>query len=420
MTLSTRAKERPASTRLVVLVLLAVACAVAILPAPARAADPVVAAAGNIACDPASPYFAAGAGTPTRCRQAETAALLPAGLAGVLTLGDAQYCCGSLSAYTASYEPTWGQLKAVTHPVLGNRDYTTAGAAGYFDYFNGPGACGRPGGQPGPGLLQLRPRRMASHRAQLELHPRRLLGRIGAGALAARRPRGPPHRLHACLHARRALQLGTPRRRDLRRRRSTGLSTRAASTWRWPATHGTTSGSHPRPRSGAVPRSASAQFVVGTGGHSLGMVGAPKKYSEVRQNTTFGVLELTLRAAGYSWRFIAPSGASFSDSGSGSCHGAPPPRKPRKKPKPKPKPGPAKSKSKCTVLGTPRNDVLRGTRGRDVHLRPGGQRPHRWAAAATTCCAAVTATTGSAAAPGAIASTATAGTTSCAGDAAGT
>lgn len=57
--------------------------------------DPVVAAAGNIACDPLSPSFNAGFGTASECRQRSTSDLLvDKGLAGVLTLGDSQYACG--------------------------------------------------------------------------------------------------------------------------------------------------------------------------------------------------------------------------------------------------------------------------------------------------------------------------------------
>jgi hypothetical protein len=35
------------------------------------------------------------------------------------------------------------------------------------------------------------------------------------------------------------------------------------------------------------------------------------------------VLKLTLRAGGYDWNFLPVAGQSFSDSGSGTCHGRP-------------------------------------------------------------------------------------------------
>ena len=33
-----------------------------------------------------------------------------------------------------------------------------------------------------------------------------------------------------------------------------------------------------------------------------------------------GVLELTLRAGGYDWRFVPEAGKTFTDSGSATCH----------------------------------------------------------------------------------------------------
>jgi hypothetical protein len=47
----------------------------------------------------------------------------------------------------------------------------------------------------------------------------------------------------------------------------------------------------------------------------------------VSQNTTFGVLRLTLNPVSYDWQFVPEAGGSFTDSGSHACHGlvAPPP-----------------------------------------------------------------------------------------------
>jgi hypothetical protein len=41
--------------------------------------------------------------------------------------------------------------------------------------------------------------------------------------------------------------------------------------------------------------------------------------SEARDATTFGVLFLTLRPAGYDWRF-APAVGAYTDAGSAACH----------------------------------------------------------------------------------------------------
>ncbi len=60
-------------------------------------------------------------------------------------------------------------------------------------------------------------------------------------------------------------------------------------------------------------------FVVGTGGAGRYPFGSPVANSEVRNSSTYGVLEIVLRPAGYEWRFVPVAGASFTDSGSGSC-----------------------------------------------------------------------------------------------------
>ena len=112
-----------------------------------RAADPVIAAAGDIACSSSSSNYNGGNGTADKCRQRYTSDLLVnAGLAAVLPLGDTQYESASLSGLNNSYHPTWGRVKSITRPAPGNHEYKTAGAAGYFDYFNGVGQATGPAG----------------------------------------------------------------------------------------------------------------------------------------------------------------------------------------------------------------------------------------------------------------------------------
>jgi acid phosphatase type 7 len=92
----------------------------------------VVAAAGDIACG--------------GCAQDATAGLLEnllqtQRLAAVLPIGDEAYASGLLSEFEAYYRPSWGrpELLALTHPVPGNHEYVDTIAAGYFDFFDGPG-----------------------------------------------------------------------------------------------------------------------------------------------------------------------------------------------------------------------------------------------------------------------------------------
>jgi hypothetical protein len=64
------------------------------------------------------------------------------------------------------------------------------------------------------------------------------------------------------------------------------------------------------------------EFIVGTGGRSFfgDQIRAPN--SEVFNNNTFGVLQLTLHASSYGWQFL-PGDGTFTDSGAGTCHTKP-------------------------------------------------------------------------------------------------
>jgi len=64
------------------------------------------------------------------------------------------------------------------------------------------------------------------------------------------------------------------------------------------------------------------QFIVGTGGRNLQPVTASsmEPNSVVQSSAAFGVLELSLHANGYDWRFATLPGSTFTDAGSRSCH----------------------------------------------------------------------------------------------------
>ena len=47
--------------------------------------------------------------------------------------------------------------------------------------------------------------------------------------------------------------------------------------------------------------------------------GSIRPNSQVR-GTSLGVLQLTLKAASYDFRFVPVAGQTFSDAGSGTCH----------------------------------------------------------------------------------------------------
>ena len=120
--------------KICLLLFLLSACAAA----PVGAQGVTLAAAGDVACEPSASRFdeSGVVGGGRTCQMKATADLiLERNPDAVLTLGDNQYQDGELSAFAASYGPTWGRFKAITYPVPGNHDYRTDGASGYYGYF---------------------------------------------------------------------------------------------------------------------------------------------------------------------------------------------------------------------------------------------------------------------------------------------
>ena len=78
----------------------------------------------------------------------------------------------------------------------------------------------------------------------------------------------------------------------------------------------------PRNGGGKTSKIGIRQFVVGTGGAFMTGLGSSRLAGcQVAQNHTFGVLKLTLHARRYHWRFVPVAGKTWTDSGSGRCHG---------------------------------------------------------------------------------------------------
>jgi hypothetical protein len=291
------------------------------VPRPSRDHTPTprvvsVVTAGDIACSPLDRVYDGGAGEETGCRQKATsdliATLRPDAL---MPLGDTQYQHGTYRNYLTSYAPTWGRFLDITHPVIGNHEYETPRAAGYFAYF------GRAAGDPRKAYYSFDLGRW--HIVVLNTACERI-GGCAAGSPQQRWLVGDlaTHRTRCTLAA-----WHEPRWSSGQHGSDPALQTL------WEDLHAggvdvVVAGydhdyerfhpldAHGKPDSRRGVRS----FVVGTGGvglRDLGKTVAPG--SAVRQDTTFGVLDLTLRPAGYDWRFV-PVGDRFHDSGHGTCH----------------------------------------------------------------------------------------------------
>jgi hypothetical protein len=297
----------------------------------------MIAAAGDIACDPASSSFNGGNGSVSSCRDRYTSDLILSNpsIAAVLPLGDNQYNCGSFGAFQASYERSWGRLKSISHPTVGNHEYQASGgtgcdtantgAAGYFKYF------GAAAGDPGKGYYSydIGSWHLMVLNSQCET----------AGGCESTSPQGQWLRSDLAAHPNQCLLAywHIPLF-------SSGGAANANSRPLWDALYAAkadvilTAHDHlyerfaPQTPTGAPdPTNGIREFVVGTGGASHSPLAALAANSEIVNTDTFGILELTLDADRYTWQFVPEAGASFTDTGSQSCHqgavaqAAPPP-----------------------------------------------------------------------------------------------
>jgi dipeptidyl aminopeptidase/acylaminoacyl peptidase len=288
----------------------------------AQPGDPVVAGAGDIACDPATPSFAEGFGSATGCHQRWTSnQLLRMDLSDVLMLGDSQYEDGTAPKFAQSYDPSWGRLKALTRPVVGNHEYADPDATAYFDYFNGPGQpTGRAGART-EGWYSYDTG--AWHVVALNTNC----------AVVSCAPGGPQDRwLRADLSAHPTVCTLAIMHHPLF---SSGVSDEGATPevrGLWQALYeggaDVVLAGHdhayerfaPQDPAGAPdPARGIREFIVGTGGKTLQGALALRPNSEVR-GRSFGVMRMTLRSRSYDWQFFPDLPGGFTDSGRGACH----------------------------------------------------------------------------------------------------
>jgi hypothetical protein len=262
-----------------------------------------IVAVGDIACPPGARK------TRRSCHQAATArAALALAPDAVLALGDDQYNKGRYRAFTHSYARSWGKLLPITWPVVGNHEYYTPGARGYYRYF-----AGRQDGPPGWYRRELNGWQLyilnsncgevdcAAERAwltaQMDAHQSR------CSLIAMHHPRFSSGGEH-------------------------GSSRRMRPFWQIAAAHGAdiALSGHDHDQERFVPMTPDGvsdpahgiqQFVSGGGGRSLYAKGATETGSAYFKSA-FGVLELTLRPNSYAWRFLSAK-LGVRDSGSADC-----------------------------------------------------------------------------------------------------
>ncbi len=269
------------------------------------AGDPVLVGAGDIAdC--------------ANVTDEATAALVNQIPGQVFTLGDNVYPNGTLTEFQNCYGASWGQFLARTRPVSGNHEYNTANAAGYFGYF------GAAAGSPSTGYYSYD---VDSHWHVVVLNSE--CAQVGG------------------------CEAGSPQEQWLRADLAANADKNVIAMWHKPLFSSNANNTfmqdiwqalydfgadivlngHAHGYERFAPQTATGvanstygikEFVVGTGGESHQAFTQNQPNTEVRDNVSFGVMKLTLHPSSYDWQFIPIPGATFTDSGTASVHGAPP------------------------------------------------------------------------------------------------
>lgn len=261
-----------------------------------------------------TPPVLVGAGDIATCGGAgdeATAALLD-GLPGtVFTAGDNAYPNGTAADFMNCYDPSWGRHKSRTRPSTGNHDYDTPAASAYFDYF------GARAGDPSKGYYSYD--LGAWHIVVLNSNLQTTAGSAQLQWLAADLAANPRTCTLAYWHHAR-FSSGPHGSNAAMKPFWDVLYAAGADVVVVGHDHVYERFAPQNPSGVADPVNGIRQFVVGTGGTTLRPFSTIAANSEVRNSSTWGVLELTLYSSRYEWRFVPTTGSGFSDTGSTSCH----------------------------------------------------------------------------------------------------
>lgn len=272
------------------------------LPSPTVVAGSVLVGAGDIAmCD--------------RNGDEITAALLDAIPGTVFTTGDNAYESGTPSEFRDCYHPSWGRHKARTRPSLGNHEYLTAGAAGYFDYF------GEAAGDPNKGYYSYD---LGSwHVVVLNTN----CSKVGGCGRDSPQEQWLQEDLASNPAACSLAYFHHPRWSSGRYQINESVEPLYQALYDYGVDLALTGHAHnyerfaPQDPQGNLNLTRGIrQIVIGTGGknHTSASVNILPN-SEVRNDDTFGVLRLILYPTSYEWQFIPEPGKSFTDWGYEAC-----------------------------------------------------------------------------------------------------
>lgn len=267
--------------------------------------DPVLIGAGDIAdC--------------TELAGAEaTAKLIESNPGAVMAVGDLAYPDGTKENFDC-YDKTWGRFKSRTRPAVGNHEFHSTSATYYFQYF-GPVAGDFKDGFYSYDLG-------AWHIIVLNSECDEV-GGCGAGSreekwlradLAAHPSACTLSYFHKPLFSSGAKHGNDPEMKPIFQ----ALYDAHADVVINGHDHDYERFALQDPEGKADPKNGIREIVAGTGGKSHRPFAQPLATSEVRDDTAFGVLKLTLHPSGYDWVFLPEPGKQFTDSGAGQCHGS--------------------------------------------------------------------------------------------------
>jgi hypothetical protein len=250
-----------------------------------------------------------GAGDITECNSDKdelTAQLLDAIPGTVFAVGDGAYESGTIAEYRDCYDPSWGRHKARTKPVPGNHEYQTSDASGYFQYFDNIAPYY---------AYNLGSWRIYALNSEIDVSS----DSPQAVWLQDDLAKNPRQCVLAYWHQPR-WSSGTQHGSDRKFQPLWRILFRAGAEVLISGHEHNYERFTPMNASGEPHPKGVRQFVVGTGGKGLYELGPPLPTSEVQNDTTYGVLKLTLRATSYEWEFISVPGSTFTDRGSTDCH----------------------------------------------------------------------------------------------------